>query len=126
MGGAVGVGALGAEPGDRAPDQTGVLGRELLVADALLARSAAGSPDSTTTSTSATRRRRISGARGCLRSSVMARFPRWYAAGAPGSMRSGSPTLRWLDPQHVGAEIGEDAGAERAGLEARQVEDAQV
>ena len=56
----------------------------------------------------------------------MARLPRWYAAGAPGSMRSGSPTFRWLDPEHVGAEVGEHAGAERAGLEPGQVEDAQM
>src|SRR5215207_2776266 len=54
----------------------------------------AGRPDSTTMSTSAISRRSTSGASACLRSSVMARLPRWYASMAPGIMRVVSPVPR--------------------------------
>lgn len=53
-------------------------------------------------------------------------LPPVVRGGRAGEHAQRVPTFRWLDPEHVGAEVGEHAGAERAGLEPRQVEDAQM
>ena len=106
-----------AEAGDRAPHQTRVVGGAAWRTRRPVRRRPAGRPDSTTTSTCATRRRSTSGASVVLqveRHRALAAVVRGHRA-RDHARRVTGPGL--LDPQHVGAEVGEHAGAVGARLQ---------
>ena len=127
VGGAVGVRAVGCRSrrSSTTPDP-GWSAAELLVADALRGAARRGRPDSTTTSTLAISRRSTS------RRVLVLQVERHRAlAAVVRGLRARDHARRVagpgrLDPQHVGAEVGEHAGAVRTRLQAGQVEDPQV
>jgi hypothetical protein len=123
--GAVRVRAPGAERRDRAPDQPGAVDRQLLVPDALVTQGG-GQPrfhddvDLVDQPAQDLRRARV------LEVERHRPLAPVVGRGRAGDHAHGIAALRRLDPEDVGAEVGEHAGAERPGLEARQIEDAQV